>query len=93
MEKQDQIICQSCGMPLCDAEVYGTNADGSKTPDYCLYCFKDGGFTSDVTMDEMIEHCLQYLDEFNGVGGTTFTPDEARREMRKFFPHLKRWQA
>ena len=27
-------LCQSCGMPLTD-EILGTNADGSKNPDYC----------------------------------------------------------
>jgi hypothetical protein len=79
-------------MPLCGEEVYGTNADGSKTTDYCVYCFKDGTFTGNDTMEEMIEHNLKYLDEFNGVGGTKFTPEEAREEMRKFFPTLKRWQ-
>ena len=92
MEKQNQIVCQSCGMPLCGEEVYGTNADGSKNAEYCVYCFKDGAFTSDETMEAMIEHNLKYLDEFNGVGGTNFTPDEAREEMRKFFPQLKRWK-
>ena len=36
-------FCQSCGMPLTD-EVLGTNADGSKNEDYCMYCYKDGKF-------------------------------------------------
>ncbi len=92
MKKENRIVCQSCGMPLTE-EYFGTNADGSKNAEYCIYCFKDGAFTSDVTMDEMIEHNLKYLDEFNGVGGTNFTPDEARAEMRKFFPQLKRWKS
>ncbi len=80
-------------MPLCSEEVYGTNADGSKTAEYCIYCFKNGQFEQNVTMDEMIEHNLKYLDEFNGVGGTKFTADEAREQMRQFFPQLKRWQS
>ncbi|MBP5483845.1 MAG: transcriptional regulator, partial [Bacteroidales bacterium] len=29
-------FCQSCGMPL-TAEMKGTNADGSKSEDYCIY--------------------------------------------------------
>ena len=37
-------FCQSCGMPLTD-EVLGTNADGSKSEEYCIYCYKDGAFT------------------------------------------------
>ena len=49
-------FCQSCGMPLTQ-EILGTNADGSKNEDYCMYCYKDGKFTQDCTMEEMIEFC------------------------------------
>ena len=52
----EQKFCQSCGMPLTE-ELLGTNADGSKNEDYCIYCYKDGKFLQDCTMDEMIEHC------------------------------------
>ena len=34
-------FCQSCGMPL-TPEILGTNADGSKNEEYCIYCYKDG---------------------------------------------------
>ena len=37
-----QKICQSCAMPMSDDSLYGTNADGSKNSDYCIYCYKDG---------------------------------------------------
>ena len=46
----EQKFCQSCGMPLTD-EILGTNADGSKNEDYCIYCYKDGKFLQDCTMD------------------------------------------
>ena len=36
-----QKFCQSCGMPLTE-EILGTNADGIKNEDYCIYCYKDG---------------------------------------------------
>ena len=46
------------GMPMGDTdEMYGRNKDGSKNEDYCKYCFENGTFTSDCTMDEMIEFC------------------------------------
>ena len=48
-------FCQSCGMPLTE-DVLGTNADGSKNEDYCMYCYKDGKFLQDCTMEEMIWH-------------------------------------
>ena len=57
MEKEMK-FCQSCGMPL-SPEVLGTNADGSKNEDYCMYCYKDGKFLQECTMDQMIEHCAQ----------------------------------
>ncbi len=39
----EQKFCQSCGMPLID-DNRGTNADGSRNFDYCIYCYKDGEF-------------------------------------------------
>jgi len=57
-------FCQSCGMPLTQ-EILGTNADGSKNEDYCIYCYKDGKFLQECTMEEMIEHCAQFVDEVN----------------------------
>lgn len=43
-------------------------------------------------MDEMIDHCIQYLDEFNKDSGTKYSKEEALMEMNKFFPQLKRWK-
>ncbi len=57
-------FCQSCGMPLTE-EVLGTNADGSKNEDYCMYCYRDGQFLQDCTMEEMIEHCAQFIGAVN----------------------------
>ncbi len=92
MEKQDQIFCQSCGMPLTE-EYFSTNADGSTNKEYCSYCFKDGAFTADETMEQMIEHNLQFLEEYNKDSDVKFSREEARQEMMKHFPTLKRWQA
>ena len=57
-------FCQSCGMPLIN-NVLGTNADGSKNEDYCMYCYKDGKFLQECTMDDMIEHCSLFVDAVN----------------------------
>lgn len=84
-------ICQSCGMPLTD-ELLGTNADGRKNEDYCIYCYKDGAFTSDCTMDEMIDQCAQFLDEVNKNMPKPMTREEYIRMMQTFFPKLKRWR-
>ena len=62
----EQKFCQSCGMPLTE-DVLGTNADGSKNEEYCVYCYKDGRFLQECTMEEMAEFCAQYVDEFNNT--------------------------
>ena len=84
----DTPICQSCGMPLAAEEMYGTEDGGGKSGEYCLYCMKDGRFTADMTMDEMIEFCIPHMEaahpEMSAAG--------AREMMQKVLPGLKRWQ-
>ena len=87
----EQKFCQSCGMPLTN-EVLGTNADGSKNEEYCMYCYKDGKFLQDCTMDEMIEHCAQFVDEVNKGLPQPITKEEYIGQMKMYFPHLKRWR-
>ena len=78
-------------MPLTD-EILGTNADGSKNEDYCIYCYKDGQFLQDCTMEEMIEHCAQFVDEVNKNLPQPMTKEEYIGQMKMYFPHLKRWR-
>lgn len=84
-------FCQSCGMPLESDEVKGTNMDKSLSADYCTYCFQDGNFTQDVTMDEMIIHCSQFVDEINKNSALQMTKEQAIAQMKEYFPTLKRW--
>jgi radical SAM superfamily enzyme len=88
---ENMIYCQSCGMPMTAPEHFGTEKDGSPSKDYCVYCYKDGAFTQQCTMDEMIEHNLQFLAEFNKDSATQYSPEQARAEMQQYFPTLKRW--
>ena len=53
--------CGSCAMPMTDTVLYGSEVDGSKSPDYCSYCYVNGNFTADVTMEEMVDFCVPYL--------------------------------
>lgn len=89
MEKEMH-FCQSCGMPLTD-EILGTNADGSKSEEYCIYCFKDGAFTGDFTMEEMIDFCSQFVEQYNKDSGQNLTQDEYKAMLRQYYPNLKRW--
>ncbi len=80
-------ICQSCAMPMAADEMHGTEKDGTKNDDYCVYCYKYGEFTSETTMEEMVEFCIKpCLDE-----KVYPDADTARSEMMKMFPNLKRW--
>lgn len=84
-------FCQSCGAALRQDNL-GTNADGSSNPDYCMFCYKDGEFIMDCTMDEMIEFCAQFLDEVNKALPKPLTREEYIAQMKTYFPKLKRWR-
>lgn len=84
-------FCQSCGMPLTRKEDCGTNADGTINYDYCQYCYADGKYLQDFTMEEMIEHCAQFVDEVNKQMPQPMTKEEYKQMMRNYFPMLKRW--
>lgn len=78
-------------MPLND-QIEGTNADGSINGDYCIYCYKDGRFTQDVTMEQMIDFCTRFTDEINKQSEQNLTQEQAKEIMRQYFPQLKRWK-
>ena len=85
-------FCQSCGMPMSRLEDFGTNADGSTHFDYCRYCYHEGAFLQDLTMDGMIDHCAQFVDHFNENTGQHLTPEEYKAVLRQYYPTLKRWR-
>ena len=90
MERKEIRFCQSCGMPLTDS-ILGTNVDGGKNNDYCIYCYKDGAFTGNFTMEEMVEYCSMFVEEYNKNTGRHLTRDEYKEVLRQFYPTLKRW--
>ncbi len=69
-------------------ELYGTESDGTKSRDYCKFCYMDGKFTNNCTMDEMIEICVPFMVK----NCPNYTPSDARELMEEVFPKLKRWQ-
>ena len=84
---ENQKFCQSCAMPLTDNKLYATNADGTKNEDYCIYCYKDGEFTSDMNMEEMMNFCIEKMCEVH----PDIDRNEAAKMMNDVFPKLKRW--
>lgn len=82
-------FCQSCGMPLDGPEeLFGTESDGSLCSDYCGFCYKDGKFTADLTMDQMVEVCAPHMVKTH----SDLTNEEARTMMRGILPNLSRWK-
>lgn len=80
--------CESCGMPLQDSELLGTETDGSPAVHYCKWCYEGGEYTSpEITMDEMAAICVGVM----AVPGSGFTEEAARRHMDSLLPTLGRW--
>ncbi len=74
-------------MPLKkDPEGGGTNADGSKSAEYCSYCFKNGKFegTEHFTVKDMQTYCY---GKMRGHGFSRPIAWLFTRNMKR----LKRW--
>ena len=81
-----QAVCQSCGMPFYQEKDHGTEADGSLSADYCSWCYANGAFLEDETLEELIERCAPFMAESCHI-----TRDEAVSFMGALLPTLKRW--
>lgn len=79
-----ELYCQSCGMPLGDDSLLAREADGALSETYCKFCYVDGHFANDCTMEEMVEQCAPHL----GLADEA----EARAYMQRLLPTLSRWQ-
>ena len=86
---QEPVLCQSCGMPMAQEADHGTEGDGSRCEDYCQYCYQSGGFTAEMTMDEMIAFCAEHVEDWD----MQVTKEEAVAQMKQYFPQLKRWKS
>ncbi|OGP92513.1 MAG: hypothetical protein A2Z19_00325 [Deltaproteobacteria bacterium RBG_16_54_18] len=87
-QQSKETICQSCGMPLEEADDFGTAANGSKITDYCHFCFRNGAFTEpDITMQGMIAKCVGIMTQ-QGI----MPEPQAQAFMSEVIPKLKRWR-
>jgi len=78
-------------MPMIKETDFGTEKSGVHSEEYCIYCYKDGAFSEDLTMEDMINHCIEFLDEFNKHAKEKVTKEQALAQMHEHFPTLKRW--
>ena len=81
-------FCQSCGMPLGQESDLGTEKNGEKNREYCVYCYQNGAFTQDCTMEEMVDACVGFAKEAAQEGQPALT----KEAMMQWFPTLKRWR-
>lgn len=88
LEMPEGNYCQSCGMPFYKEEYHGTEADGSRAEDFCSWCYADGSYTTDETMDEMIEKNVPYMSK-----GTGMSAEDAVSFMGALYPNLERWRS
>jgi hypothetical protein len=84
--KMEEKRCQSCYMPMSKPENFGKEADGSPSEDYCCYCYENGDFTTKQTLEEAVESNIQFWQDEGQ------TAEEARADIMKVFPTLKRWK-
>lgn len=79
--------CQSCGMMFTGPDQHGHEADGSEAEDFCRWCYENGVYTYETSMDEMIEDCAPRMAEAMG-----WTVDEAASLLGAVLPTLRRWR-
>lgn len=79
--------CQSCGMMFTGPDQHGHEADGTETENYCRWCYEDGTYTYETTMDDMIEECAPRMAEAMG-----WTVDESASLLGAVLPTLERWR-
>lgn len=80
--------CQSCGMPLSkDPQGGGTNADGTKSTEYCSNCFQKGAFIQpNMTVEQMTALVRGFLKEQG-------TPNFLANLYASSVPRLRRWKS
>lgn len=49
-------------------------------------------FTQDMTMEPMVDHCAQFMEEIKKQSGQNLTKEQAKEMMHRFSPNLKRWK-
>ena len=74
-------------MPLQKEEDFGTNANGSKSEEYCSHCFQNGEFLDEgITLEGKISKNVKFAVQMG------MSEDEAWKLASEVLPKLKRWK-
>lgn len=80
---ENKTFCQSCSMPLDKPELLGTEKDGSKSHEYCTYCYQNGAFINpNMTLPEMKTLVKEQMKIDTGIIDMSVNS----------LPNLKRWR-
>lgn len=66
---------------------FGTDADGSRVSEYCMFCYQNGAFTNPTqTVDEMVQSSIDFM-----AANLGFERDQATQMSNDVIRKLKRW--
>jgi len=83
---EPKLFCQSCTMPIDSIADRGTEKDGSKSIEYCKYCYQNGALVSSkMTFEEMKSLVITRMKKMN-------LPPAIIEKSAKSLPYLKRWR-
>ena len=83
---EPKMFCQSCTMPIDNIADRGTEKDGSKSSEYCKYCYQDGSLVNPImTLEEMKSLVITQMQKMN-------LPSDIIQKSVMSLPYLKRWR-
>ena len=83
---EPKLFCQSCTMPIDNLADRGTERDGSKSSEYCKYCYQNGALVNPgMTLEEMKSLVITQMKKMN-------LPPAIIEASVKSLPYLKRWR-
>jgi hypothetical protein len=73
-------------MPIDDMSERGTEKNGSKSDEYCKYCYQHGAFSDPgMPLEKMQQIVKEQMQKMN-------LPDDILQQSLRMLPHMKRWQ-
>ena len=83
---EPKLFCQSCTMPIDNIADRGSEKDGSKSSEYCKYCYQNGALINpNMTFEEMKSLVITQMKKMN-------LPPATIEKSVKSLPDLKRWR-
>lgn len=84
---ENKAICQSCGMPLDNEEIKGTEKNGLKNNEYCKYCYQNGVFKNPkINLADMQNNVKNQMKKLE-------LHENAIQKAVNILPSLKRWKS